>query len=327
MNSEESLLKHKERLKMKLFMEIDKIAGMMGRGRMTIIAGRPSVGKTSFALSLLAEVALKKEHPLSVAMFSMEMTGEQITRRLLCSVANIPEMELSKIGKMSDWNKITHAATSIMKAKILIDSAPSITIEVLKEKAVRLKRDENIDLMIIDYLQLMRVPTASKSETGQGEPSLVSAEIKTLAKELDTPILVLAQLDKDTELRRDARPSLSELGETGTLEQDADIVAFLHRNIREHDKVSEEEKCKGLCSELIIGKNRYGETGTVPLLYFPDTMTFSPNETINRHRQVSSSKFLHNEHERFRMAQRESLRQAEHLFQSLMHQGFTEGEI
>ena len=277
MRSDGSLFKHKERVKMKMFMEIDKIAGMMENGRMTIIAGRPSVGKTSFAISLLAEVALKKEQPLSMAMFSMKMTGKQLTKRLLCSEAQVSERELTG-GSISNtkWKKITSAATSIMRAKIFIDPTPSLKVTELRAKARRLRKKEKLGLIIIDYLQLMCGKTVSKSKTRQIKIPLISAGIKKLAMELDLPILVLAQLGMDSELRRDAKPRLSDLGGTDTIEQDADIVAFLHRDIREQDKSSKEKKCKGLCAELMIVKNRFGETGTVPLLYFPDTMSFRP---------------------------------------------------
>ncbi len=263
---------------MKMFMEIDKIAGMMERGRMTVIAGRPSEDKTSFALSLLAEVALKKEHPLSVAMFSMEMTGEQLTKRLLCSEAQVSERELTG-GSIAntDWNKITSAAALIKNAKIFIDPSPYFKILELRVKARSLRRREPIGLIIMDYLQPRCGETLSKSKTMQIEVTLISLEIKSLAVELDVPILVLAQMGRDTELRRDPRPGLSEFRRTGTIGEDADMVAFLHRDIRENDNASEEEKRKGLYAELIIGKNRYGETGTVPLLYFPDTMTFIPD--------------------------------------------------
>ena len=263
---------------MKLLMEIDKIAGMMERGRMTVIAGRPSEDKTSFVLNLLADVAPGRECPLSVAMFRMAMIDEQLRKRLLHSEEQVSGREFtdSSIAN-TDWNKITSAAALIKNAKIFIDPSPYFKILELRVKARSLRRREPIGLIIMDYLQPRCGETLSKSKTMQIEVTLISLEIKSLAVELDVPILVLAQMGRDTELRRDPRPGLSEFRRTGTIGEDADMVAFLHRDIRENDNASEEEKRKGLYAELIIGKNRYGETGTVPLLYFPDTMTFIPD--------------------------------------------------
>ncbi len=253
----------------------DKITGMK-RGEMIVLAARPSVGKTSFALNIVSNVALKKRPiPFSVAVFSLEMTDEQLTRRLLCGEAGISEKDfLNNSVTTADFSKITNAASLIMKSKIFIDPTPSLRIMELRAKARRLKKREKIDLLVIDYLQLMRADTVSKSETRQIEVSLISSGIKSLAKELNIPILVLAQLNRAAEQQRDGIPRLSNLRESGAIEQDADIVSFLHRDIEAHREAAEEDKNRGLDASLIIAKNRNGDIGKEDLLFFPKVMKF-----------------------------------------------------
>ncbi len=252
----------------------EKITGLK-RGEMFVLAARPSIGKTSFALNILANVALRRrDPPFSVVMYSLEMTDEQLTRRLLCCEAGISEKEFTNSITNADWNKITNAASTIMKAKVFIDPTPSLKIMELRAKARRLRKREKIDLIIIDYLQLMRADTVSKSDTRQIEVSLISSGIKSLAKELDVPILVLAQLNRAAEQQRDGIPKLSNLRESGAIEQDADIVAFLHRDIEAHREASEDEKSRGLDAQLIIAKNRNGDIGKEELVFFPKIMRF-----------------------------------------------------
>lgn len=252
----------------------EKIIGMRP-GEMIVLAARPSVGKTSFALNVLANVALKNVNPRSVLIFTMEMTADQITRRLLCSEAGISERAFAeKTASRADWPKITNAASRLQKASILIDPTPAMRVMEMRAKARRVNNEKKIDLIIIDYLQLMREEVSKKVESRQLEVSMISSGIKSLAKELNIPILVLAQLNRATEQQKDGRPRLSNLRESGAIEQDADIVAFLHRDIDEHRNASEEEKEKGLSAELIIGKNRNGDVGKADLVFFPKITKF-----------------------------------------------------
>ncbi|MEM4248004.1 MAG: replicative DNA helicase [Candidatus Nanoarchaeia archaeon] len=253
----------------------EKITGMK-KGEMIVVAARPSVGKTSFALNIVSNVALRRaERQFSVAIFTMEMTAEQIARRLLCAEAGVSEKDILTNGlKGGDFSKLTRAASTLGKVKLYVDPTPSLRVMELRAKARRLKKRFKIDLLVIDYLQLMRADIISKSETRQIEVSLISSGIKSLAKELEIPILVLAQLNRAAEQHRDGIPRLSNLRESGAIEQDADIVAFLHRDTEAHRSASEEDKNKGLDAMLIIAKNRNGETGYEDLLFFPKTMTF-----------------------------------------------------
>ncbi len=258
----------------------NRIIGMK-KGEMIVIAARPSVGKTSFAANIVSNVALKKtDRQFSVAVFTMEMTAEQIVRRLLCAEAGVSEKDILNKGGIhgADFHRLTTAASVLKKARIFIDPTPSLRVMELRAKARRLKQRHKIDLIVIDYLQLMRADMVSKSETRQIEVSLISSGIKSLAKELEVPIVVLAQLNRAAEQQRDGIPKLSNLRESGAIEQDADIVAFLHRDTEAHRLASEEDKIKGLEAMLIIAKNRNGETGVEDLSFFPKTMKFTSRQ-------------------------------------------------
>ena len=256
----------------------EKIIGMK-KGEMIVVAARPSVGKTSFALNVVSNIALRDHNPRSVLMFSMEMTADQLTRRLLYSESGIPEKDFMADTSKAEFHKLTNAATRIQKSKIFIDPTPGLRIMELRAKARRMK--SQIDLIVIDYLQLMHAETHSKVESRQLEVSMISSGIKSLAKEMSLPILVLAQLNRAAEQQRDGRPKLSNLRESGSIEQDADIVAFLHRDTDAHRDATEEEKDNGLDSELIIGKNRNGDVGREDLLFFPKIMKFGSKKRFS----------------------------------------------
>ncbi|OGV53462.1 MAG: replicative DNA helicase [Lentisphaerae bacterium GWF2_50_93] len=252
----------------------DKITGMKP-GEMFVIAARPAVGKTSLALSILRNVALRAQHPKSVLMFTMEMTAEQIARRILCAEAGVSERNFrDKTQSKGEWQRITGAATLLSNSRILIDPTPALRVMEMRARARRLKSQNKIDLIVIDYLQLMKADVDRKNDNRQQEVSLISAGIKSLAKELSLPILVLAQLNRATEMQKGGTPKLSNLRESGSIEQDADIVGFIHRDTEKQKDASEEEKIKGLEAEFIIEKNRNGEPGRIPLSFFPLTASF-----------------------------------------------------
>lgn len=250
----------------------DKITGLKA-GEMFVIAARPSVGKTSLALSMLRNVALSSNK--SVLMFTMEMTADQISRRILCAEAGVSERNFrERTQSKGEWARITGAATKLSNSKIFIDPTPALRVMELRARARRVKSQHKIDLIVIDYLQLMRADVDRKNDNRQQEVSLISSGIKSLAKELEIPILVLAQLNRQTEMQKGGVPKLSNLRESGSIEQDADIVGFIHRDTEKQKEASEEEKNKGLEAEFIIEKNRNGEPGRVPLSFFPLTASF-----------------------------------------------------
>ena len=252
------------------FADIDnKITGMKA-GEMFVIAARPAVGKTSLAISILRNVALNQRNPKSVLFFTMEMTAEQITRRILCAEAGVSEKNFrDKNQSRSEWDRINAAVTRLDTARIYIDPTPAMKVMEMRARARRLKSQNKIELIIIDYLQLMRADVDKRNDNRQQEVSMISAGIKSLAKELDIPVLVLAQLNRATETQKDGIPKLSNLRESGSIEQDADIVGFIHRDTEKQKEASEEEKVKGLEAVFIIEKNRNGEPGKIDLCFFP----------------------------------------------------------
>ncbi len=257
------------------FVDIDdKITGMKA-GEMFVIAARPAVGKTSLAISILRNVALNPQNPKSVLFFTMEMTADQITRRILCAEAGVSEKNFrDKNQSRGEWNMLTAAATRLGTAKIYIDPTPAMKVMEMRAKARRFKSQKKIDLIVIDYLQLMRADTDKKNDNRQQEVSMISSGIKSLAKELDIPVLVLAQLNRATETQKDGIPKLSNLRESGSIEQDADIVGFIHRDTEKQKDASQEEKVKGLEAVFIIEKNRNGEPGKINLCFFPLLASF-----------------------------------------------------
>ena len=256
------------------FAPIDECTGGLKAGEMFVLAARPSIGKTSLALNVLRNVAMNREKPRSVAFFSLEMTAEQIARRLLCTESQIPESVFwNRSFQYSDLTRMTGAVDAIRKAQIYIDPTGGLTISELRAKARRLKAQKNIELIVIDYLQLMHAD--GRIESRQQEVAEISAGIKKLAKDLKVPVLVLAQLNREIDKAQGAgaRPKLAHLRESGTIEQDADIVSFLHRN-REDSKGA--GTTTSVEAEWIIEKNRNGRTGNFKLLFYPARMEFLP---------------------------------------------------
>ncbi|RPH37777.1 replicative DNA helicase, partial [bacterium] len=231
-----------------------------------IIAGRPSCGKTAFALSLAANAAMHKNKPTGVGIFSLEMSTRQLVMRLLCAEARV-DAHAVRTGRLpdDDWKRLSIGAGRLAKANIFIDDTASLGILELRAKARRLKAEQNVGLVIIDYLQLMQGPRSA--ENREKEISAISRSLKALAKELDIPVVALSQLSRAVEGRTDKRPILSDLRESGAIEQDADLVAFVHRPEMYTDPKSEKmDEVQGK-AEIIVGKQRNGPIDDVTLAF------------------------------------------------------------
>ncbi len=249
------------------FNDFDKLTAGLHSSDFIILAARPSMGKTAFALNVVQNVAIraaeKGEKPKSVAFFSLEMSKEQLVQRMLCAEANIDSQRL-RIGQMADadWEKLFGAANRFSQSKIFIDDAPGITAMDMRSRARRLKAQHGLDLIVVDYLQLMQASGRGSGENRQQEVSDISRSLKALARELEVPVIALSQLSRGVEARQIKRPMLSDLRESGSLEQDADIVAFLYRE----DYYNPETENKDI-AELIIAKHRNGPVDTVKLFF------------------------------------------------------------
>jgi len=256
---------------------LDNIIVGLRSTEMIVVAARPSIGKTSFALNIASNIGINNKK--SIAFFSLEMSSEQLTRRLLCSLAEVSEKDFYE-KRFEDnefrkkWSQVTTAAMHLKNAEIYIDPTPGLSINELRAKALRLKHKHDIDVVIIDYLQLMKADVG-RNDNRQNEVAKISVGVKSLAKELNVPVIVLAQLNRQAEQQE--RPKLSHLRESGAIEQDADIVMFLHRD-RDPQK---DTSLDSIEAELIVEKNRNGETGIAKLLFFPKIMTFrsKPNSS------------------------------------------------
>ena len=256
------------------FASVDEYTGGLKKGEMFVLAARPSIGKTTLGLNVIRNVALHPAKPRAVAFFSLEMTEQQIARRLLCTEAQVSESSFWNHSFLdSDLDKLGRAAEKIEKAKIWIDPTGGLSIAELRAKARRLVSQHKVELIVIDYLQLMTAD--ERIESRQQEVAKISGGIKKLAKDLNIPVLVLAQLNREVDKNSspNARPKLSHLRESGAIEQDADIVTFLHRNRDEAKNVAADV---GVEAEWIIEKNRNGRTGVVKLLFYPARMEFVP---------------------------------------------------
>ncbi|MDO4544613.1 MAG: replicative DNA helicase [Bacillota bacterium] len=241
------------------FKYLDKMTSGLQKSDLIILAARPAMGKTAFALSIAQNAAVKGK--ASVMVFSMEMSKEQLGQRLLSMEAKV-NMQNIKTGKLErrDWDDINIALDTLSKANIHIDDTAGISIMEMKSKCRRLKAEEGLDLIVIDYLQLMN--PEGKADSRTQEISVISRNLKLLARELDCPVLVLSQLSRAPETRTDHRPMLSDLRESGSIEQDADIVIFLYRDEYYHEDTEAQGEC-----EVIISKQRSGPTGTVKVAW------------------------------------------------------------
>jgi replicative DNA helicase len=251
------------------FIDLDlKTAGFQP-GDLIIIAGRPSMGKTAFALNIAQYSAIHAEPRHSVVIFSLEMSKEQLVTRLLCSESRVDASRL-RTGHLvdGDWDKIMRGADKLFEAKIFIDDTPAISVMEMRAKARRLKAEHGIGMIIVDYLQLMR--GGASPESRQQEISEISRSLKALAKELSVPVVALSQLNRGLESRNDKRPIMSDLRESGAIEQDADVIMFVYRD-EVYNKENPDAKGK---AEIIIGKQRNGPIGTVDLTFLGEFTRF-----------------------------------------------------
>ncbi len=240
--------------------KFDELTSGLQPSDLIVVAGRPSMGKTTFAMNIAEHTAMSQNE--AVAIFSMEMPGEQLAMRMLASLGRV-ELQKLRTGKMNDpdWSRINSAVSMLVqKQNLFIDDSPALTPTELRARARRLKREHGISLIVVDYLQLMQV--SGSSENRATEISEISRSLKALAKELSVPIIAVSQLNRSLEQRTDKRPIMSDLRESGAIEQDADLIAFIYR-----DEVYDEESPDKGTAEVLIRKQRNGPIGTVRLAF------------------------------------------------------------
>lgn len=256
------------------FADLDAKTSGFQKGDMVLVAARPSMGKTTFSLNLCENAALRSGK--SVVIFSLEMPKEQLAYKLLCSQANVDMVKL-RTGNLDDrdWENIARVSGPLAAAKIFIDDTAGITVMDMRSKCRKIKLEHGIDLIMIDYLQLMS--GSSGTESRQQEVSEISRSIKALAKEMKCPVIALSQLSRAPEQRADHRPMLSDLRESGSIEQDADIVMFLYRD-EYYNKETEDKNM----AEVIIAKHRNGEVGTVKLAFLGALSKFGNLDTVHQ---------------------------------------------
>jgi replicative DNA helicase len=256
--------------------ELDRMTSGLQPSDFIIIAGRPSMGKTSFALNAARYAAIELRR--KVLILSLEMSKEQLVQRLLCSEAKVDSHRV-RTGFLEprDWPKLTNAAGRLAEAPIFIDDQPALSVLETRAKARRMKAEHGLDLIIVDYLQLMR---GRNAENRQQEISEISRSLKALAKELRVPVVALSQLSRAVEARaqRDYRPQLSDLRESGALEQDADLIMFLYRPERYGIQTEEGENY----AEVIVGKQRNGPVGTLKVVFIPEYASFENRADLYR---------------------------------------------
>ena len=246
--------------------DLDKMTAGLQPSDLIILAGRPSMGKTALAMNIVQNTALF--HKVPVAVFSLEMSKSQLGLRMLCSVSRVDSQDL-RTGSIKDydWPKLTRAAGELSEATIFIDDTPSITVLEMRAKTRRLKTEHDIGLVVVDYLQLMR----GRGDSREQEISEISRSLKAMAKELNIPVMALSQLNRSLENRPNKRPQLSDLRESGAIEQDADVILFIYRD--EIYNKAEDNPKRGI-AEVIIGKQRNGPTGTIELAFLDRYTTF-----------------------------------------------------
>lgn len=266
------------------YFKLDEITSGFQKGDFVVVAGRPSMGKTAFVLNVAAHAATRNNE--SVGVFSLEMSGEALVQRLLCSEAEVNLRNLRR-GMLSnqDWVNLATAAGNLDKAPIFIDDSPDLNIYELKAKARRLKVESDIHLLVVDYLQLLEGPKTFRTTSRQQEISEISRALKALAKELNIPLIVVSQLSRMPEHREDKRPRLADLRESGAIEQDADVVIFIYRE-ELYDRDAEK---KGL-AEINVAKQRNGPTGVIELGFFNECTRFA-NITFREEKLVEEEEY------------------------------------
>lgn len=241
------------------FADFDEMTSGLQRSDLIIVAGRPSMGKTAFAVNIAEHVAIRDKLP--VAIFSMEMPGEQLAMRMMSSLGRIDQHRV-RTGRLKDddWPRLTSAVGMLSEVTLFIDDTPGLSPSDLRARCRRIKREHDLGLIVVDYLQLMRLPHASENRAT--EISEISRSLKILAKELNVPVVALSQLNRGLEQRPNKRPVMADLRESGAIEQDADVIVFIYRD----EVYNEDSPDKGV-AEIIIGKQRNGPTGTVRLTF------------------------------------------------------------
>jgi replicative DNA helicase len=250
------------------YFEVDDLLNGLQNGEMVVVAARPSMGKTAFAMNVVEYVAAQSKLPCAV--FSLEMSKQQLAQRLMCSRARIDAQKVRKSAlNPTEFQQLAAVVVELSKAPIWVDDSPSLTILDLRAKARRLKLQHDVKLIMIDYLQLMDNPGP---ESRQQQISEISRGIKAVARELDVPVVALSQLNRQSEGRDGHRPRMSDLRESGSIEQDADVVMLLHRE--DYYRMSEPDFMPDNIAEIIVAKQRNGPTGTIKLTFDNKTTTF-----------------------------------------------------
>ncbi len=255
------------------FYDLDARTAGLQKSDLILIAARPSMGKTAFVLNIAETVAIKNN--ISTAIFSLEMSRVQLAKRLLSMNSKVDSQHI-RVGNLADdeWGKLTESTILLGESPLVIDDTPGISIAQLRSKCRKLKLENNLGLVIIDYLQLMSGSGGRKNESRQQEISEISRSLKALAREIDCPVIALSQLSRAVESREDKRPMLSDLRESGAIEQDADVVMFIYRDEYYH----KDSDSKGV-TEIIIGKQRNGPTCTIKLKWLAEYTKFANLET------------------------------------------------
>jgi replicative DNA helicase len=251
------------------FTDFDKKTGGLRPGDLIVIAGRPSMGKTTLAVNMAEFAAVSPDVKASVAIFSMEMPSEQVVTRMLSSIGHVP-LNSIRTGQISDddWVRITSATSQLSDARIFVDETPALTPTELRARARRIKRQHGLDLVVVDYMQLMQVP--GTKENRATEIAEISRGLKALAKELQLPVIALSQLNRGVEQRQEKKPVMSDLRESGAIEQDADMILLIYR-----DEVYDKNTTKKGMAEIDLAKHRNGETGTFVLTFQGQYTRFS----------------------------------------------------
>lgn len=249
------------------FPDLDKMTSGFQRSDLIIVAARPSVGKTAFALNIAQNVGVRAKE--TVAIFSLEMSASQLVQRMICAESNVDAGRL-RTGQLEDddWEKLTMSIAALSEAEVYIDDTPGVTVADIRAKCRRLKKERGLGMILIDYLQLIH-GRGKPGENRQQEVSEISRTLKQIARELEVPVIALSQLSRGVEQRQDKRPMMSDLRESGSIEQDADIVAFLYRD----DYYNQDTEKKNII-EIIIAKQRNGPVGTVELVFLKNFNKF-----------------------------------------------------
>lgn len=256
------------------FVDLDQMTAGMQKSDLILVAARPSMGKTAFALNIASHVVLRENLP--AVIFSLEMSKESLVNRIFSIEAGIDAQKI-RTGELDDydWPRLVETSDEISKSNLIIDETPAITISEIRSRCRKYKQQEDIQLVVIDYLQL--ITTSGKSESRQQEISNISRSLKSLARELDIPVIALSQLNRGAEMREDKRPMLSDLRDSGAIEQDADVVMLLYRD----EYYNKDTRDKGI-SEVIVAKQRNGPTGTVQLAWLAKYTRFANRDNARR---------------------------------------------